>query len=407
MTERAINADRLLDLAEAICDETASVNDAAQLNTILLADENARRRYLDYCQLHFTLDLESQTLSAVEKVHQQIDLEPELPRSDQPSAPIFLSTTLPGTVGFFSSGWPVAYLIATVICGIGILIGSFTYVSPPEQVATQSPSVVKDTSASEPQPELIGQITGMVDCQWATKGLGISDWGLEGGSKSKVQPSEKVQSLIPNPQSVVRLGDKFALASGLMEITYDTGAKVILQGPVTYEVESPAGGFLSVGKLTARLEKKAEGANPQSLIPNPSSPSTIHYPLFTITTPTATVTDLGTEFGVEVRESGATSAHVFHGIVEVQPAAKDGTQQGRSVRLAENQSVHIDKRQDSSEVTVQRGTADAAAFVRAEQLPKLAAEQRFRAFRRWQAYSQQLRRDPSLAGVLRFPIGGG
>ena len=39
-----------------------------------------------------------------------------------------------------------------------------------------------------------------------------------------------------------------------MEITYDTGAKVILQGPVTYEVESPAGGFLSVGKLTARVE---------------------------------------------------------------------------------------------------------------------------------------------------------
>ena len=47
-----------------------------------------------------------------------------------------------------------------------------------------------------------------------------------------------------------------ALASGLMEITYDTGAKVILQGPVTYEVESANGGFLSVGKLTARLEKK-------------------------------------------------------------------------------------------------------------------------------------------------------
>ena len=29
-----------------------------------------------------------------------------------------------------------------------------------------------------------------------------------------------------------------------MEITYDTGAKVILQGPVTYEVESHDGGFL-------------------------------------------------------------------------------------------------------------------------------------------------------------------
>ena len=44
-----------------------------------------------------------------------------------------------------------------------------------------------------------------------------------------------------------------------MEITYDTGARVILQGPVTYEVESKDGGFLSLGKLTARLEKRAEG----------------------------------------------------------------------------------------------------------------------------------------------------
>ena len=81
-----------------------------------------------------------------------------------------------------------------------------------------------------------------------------------------------------------------------MEITYDTGAKVILQGPVTYEVESAAGGYLSLGKLTARVEKKAEGGspipNPQSLIPNP---------LFAVRTPTATVTDLGTEFGVEVQ----------------------------------------------------------------------------------------------------------
>ena len=34
-----------------------------------------------------------------------------------------------------------------------------------------------------------------------------------------------------------------------MEITYDTGAKVILQGPATYEVDSTNGGFLSLGKL--------------------------------------------------------------------------------------------------------------------------------------------------------------
>ena len=40
-----------------------------------------------------------------------------------------------------------------------------------------------------------------------------------------------------------------------MEISYATGAKVILQGPCPYEVDSAAGGFLSLGKLTARVDK--------------------------------------------------------------------------------------------------------------------------------------------------------
>jgi hypothetical protein len=53
---------------------------------------------------------------------------------------------------------------------------------------------------------------------------------------------------------LIHLGDKSALASGLLEITYDTGAKVIPQGFCTYEVESPVGGFLSIGKLMVRVE---------------------------------------------------------------------------------------------------------------------------------------------------------
>ena len=57
-----------------------------------------------------------------------------------------------------------------------------------------------------------------------------------------------------------------------MEITYDTGAKVILQGPCTYEVESPRGGFLSLGKLTARVERsEVRGQGSEKQIPNPKS----------------------------------------------------------------------------------------------------------------------------------------
>ena len=187
-----------------------------------------------------------------------------------------LTTTLPGTVGWFSSGWPVAYLVATLIFGIGLLVGSHTYVSEPVQVARQSS--VPGGTATEPKTELVGRITGMVDCKWA--GTAFDS---------------------PN----VPLGRKYELASGLVEITYDTGAKVILQGPVKYEVESATGGYLSVGKLTGKMENKTARG-------------------FSVRTPTAVVTDLGTEFGVEVNKEGDTTSHVFRGSVRLQVAALNG-----------------------------------------------------------------------------------
>ena len=57
---------------------------------------------------------------------------------------------------------PLAYLVATVMTGLGLLIGSLIHVSHPEQVARNSvPAVVV-----EPKAEIVGRITGMVDCKW-------------------------------------------------------------------------------------------------------------------------------------------------------------------------------------------------------------------------------------------------
>ena len=152
------------------------------------------------------------------------------PLGDRP-LPTFLTTALHGTVGYFPEGMPLAYLVATVMTGLGLLIGSLIPASHPEQVARQSASLPSPLS---PLPSVVGRITGMADCKWETD--------------PKTQGPK-----IPRPSCPS--ATIFALASGLMEITYDTGAKVILQGPVTYEVESN-GGYLAVGKLTGKLEKK-------------------------------------------------------------------------------------------------------------------------------------------------------
>jgi regulation of enolase protein 1 (concanavalin A-like superfamily) len=260
-----------------------------------------------------------------------------------------LSSVVPAMPGMLSSGWPVAYLIATVILGLGLVIGAVTHVSQPDQFAQKafnSPSgghhevVGAGGHGSVPggaaQSPVVGRITGMVDCRFAA-GSGLpspargSGAGGEGG---------------PSCGSPVILGDKYRLLSGLLEITYDTGAKVILQGPVMYQVESPVGGFLSVGRITACVENtKTKDLRPKTQDPNLKSETISKSPnlqisKFVVRTPTALVTDLGTEFGVEVDKTGAVQTQVFSGVVRVAVLHKDGTpglwrnlSQGEAVRV--------------------------------------------------------------------------
>ena len=226
----------------------------------------------------------------------------------------YLGSTLHGTVGYFSSDWPLAYLVATAILGIALLIGSLVPVSEPAQVARQSS--VPGRVDAEPKTELVGRITGMVDCQFIKgSGFRVQGSGLPSPAGSGAGGEGSSDGL--HPSSPVSLGDKFALASGLMEITYDSGAKVILQGPASYQVESANGGFLPVGKLLGKVTtEKAKG--------------------FRIRTPTAEVVDLGTEFGIDVAKDGTSEVHVLKGLVQTQFRNSLG-QVSQPVRLREGE----------------------------------------------------------------------
>ena len=252
-----------------------------------------------------------------------------------------------GAANSLSSGWLTAYLVATVVVTIGIAIAGFTHVSSPEQFATVARTVPEQQRAVAPKTVIVGRITGMVDCQW----------NGSGGLRQAVGANTK--SEIRNSKSPVSLGDTFDLHSGLLEITYDTGAKVILQGPVRYEVESASGGYLAIGKLTARLEKKAGASCSSSLSPPLSS-------LFAVHTPTAVVTDLGTEFGVEVGKDKQTSFHVFEGVVEITTTSGVGEMQTR--RLHANESACTTNLHEGNpkgvQIVVSRDTANADRFVR-------------------------------------------
>jgi hypothetical protein len=346
MSDPITNNDRFYELAGAICDGRASEQDRSELNALVDADPTFRADYFEYCWLHSALRLQLHALQSTQRARQLIDHElanftekepEEAPRDCFPAIPLPPPPTLQGTLGHFSTGWPMAYLIATAMMAFGLLVCAHTYISQPSPAPNRQLVGAKEhiISAKTPDTLTIGRITGMVECVWA-KAEGRS----QGAGTSGRNPVHHLQPTIHTP---VSLGDRLALRSGLLEITYDTGARVILQGPVTYDVESRDGGYLAVGKLTAKVEKKSgrnkteEATDTHSSFLIPSSPA----PLFTIRTPTAFVTDLGTEFGVEVGAKGQTTSHVFRGSVEVRtiPANRTAKAEFRVLHASEFATV--------------------------------------------------------------------
>ena len=247
--------EHLWSLTQSMCDGTITEEERDRLEALLRASDRARLFYAAYVDLHGRMlwRFRGGKGDAPAAGARQEAVAP-------PAGPLMSNllvglptSSLHGTFGILSSGWPVAYLVATAIFGIGLLIGTFTYVSRPLPVAGHSPAASSPHAVAAPQADSVGQITAMVDCKWVS-GLPSP---ASGGHHEVVGAGGESSLQLRSP---VRLHNRFALASGLLEITYDTGARIILQGPVKYEIESRSGGFLSTGKLTATVEAvKAKG----------------------------------------------------------------------------------------------------------------------------------------------------
>ena len=165
MIPRIASTDEIVDLMFDLAEDRISPQQVDRLDELLCADLANCQNYVDFMAIVTRLSWigDDGTDGAIRMSNGQspevpaqwvVDRGHEIPASQssrpalgiEPSSaipapfPTFLSTTLHGTVGYFSSGWPVAYLVATVIFGIGLLIGSLMHVSQPVQVARQSSS---------------------------------------------------------------------------------------------------------------------------------------------------------------------------------------------------------------------------------------------------------------------------
>ena len=158
------------------------------------------------------------------------------------------------------------------------------------------------------------RVTGLVNCQW------------------------------PEDVTPLKFGDQLApdyrlqLDKGLMQLTFATGAKVVVEGPTEFIVTAPGQATLERGQIAAAVPRFARG--------------------YTILTPTAEVVDLGTEFGVAVDEAGRSEVHVFEGDVVARPRGADS--HGKLVHARQNEAIQFRTPNEQA----QRIASDRHKFVR-------------------------------------------
>ena len=159
------------------------------------------------------------------------------------------------------------------------------------------------------------RVTGLVNCKWP-EGVAALKFG------------DRLES-----------GYRLQLEHGLMQLTFGTGAKVVVEGPSNFVVSTPNQATLEHGKIAAVVPRSGRG--------------------YTILTPTAEVVDLGTEFGVEVDDAGLSEVHVFDG--DVVARSRGGVEsEAKLIHAQEDEAIQF--RAPTEQAT--RMAADKLKFVR-------------------------------------------
>jgi hypothetical protein len=114
-------------------------------------------------------------------------------------------------------------------------------------------------------------------------------------------------------------GDRIRTQQGLVEITFDSGAVMAVKAPADVELLSPLSARSRAGRVTVDVGEHAHG--------------------FRIETPTASIVDWGTEFGVGV-QADATDVIVFNGIVDLH-AKQSNDSNRRSQRLQQGDALRV------------------------------------------------------------------
>ncbi|MCF7975143.1 MAG: FecR domain-containing protein [Phycisphaerae bacterium] len=158
-------------------------------------------------------------------------------------------------------------------------------------------------------------------------GLAVTQYALRHRIVATLNEGIHAQWDTPPADANLHPGPMF-LKEGFARLTFKQGAEVILQAPCVFDLVSRNKMTLHHGMVTAQVPPEAHG--------------------FAVHTPQSTVTDFGTEFGVQVQASTASEVHVFDGRVQVktashahQPSQNKDVTQGKAAVITQSGKLDI------------------------------------------------------------------
>jgi ferric-dicitrate binding protein FerR (iron transport regulator) len=252
----------LAELADLLCEGDIAPKQAARLEAMVAQSDEAKQYLLNCFQVHCEL--------AWEFGRQNADLSQPDPinRVPDPGVPAACAADPASSErqGMQVRGWVFAAMAVALLVAVTLGLSAF-FGSGSHQTESHPLNFAR-----------MGQVT---DVRWCDVTAPAIDSSLSAGSKLAIQ-------------------------QGQVEVVFDSGAKMVLQGPAEVELQSPSSAVLRSGILTAEVPAEARG--------------------FAVHTPNCTVVDQGTRFEVDC-QAGQTYVEVFVGRVLLQ---LDNTQSGGS-----------------------------------------------------------------------------
>jgi hypothetical protein len=207
----------------------------------------------------------------------------------------------------------------------------------PESPPVESPSVEQPLAARRSAPHFTWWV---VAASLVAAVGGWSAWNLRQPPEGEPHVAARVTKLAGvvwsgaavDEGAALAVGRRLEPAAGIVELTFASGARVTLSGPARFDVMSAMRGRLETGAAAVKAPPELKG--------------------FIVETPSLTVTDLGTEFGVRAAPAGTPEVHVFDGSVEA-AAVGEGS---HPVLLGERQAIQywgIELFDDSGEMVEQ------------------------------------------------------